>query len=196
MSSTNRLSRARSCWWRTPSGQCSYWGCCSFAAPRQIPILYALLAVEIATAAFFESGRNAALPSVVEHADIPTANALSSTTWATTVTIGAALGGVAVSFLGRDTAFLINSLTFRGLVRFRLANELSRDARGGPRQVTVRELLGIGPILEGFAYVMSNWRLALLLTLKFGLGILGARVVLVAVLGSRSLHSSASLPWA
>ena len=152
---------------------------------EQIPILYLLLAVEIATAAFFESGRNAALPSVVEHEDIPTANALSSTTWATTVTIGAALGGVAVSFLGRDTAFLINSLTFAVSFFFVWRTRFRETHAEGLGPVTVRQLLGIGPILEGFGYVMSHWRLALLLTLKFGLGILGARVVLVAVLGSR-----------
>ena len=152
---------------------------------EQIPFLYLLLAVEIATAAFFESGRNAALPSVVEHEDIPTANALSSTTWATTVTVGAALGGVAVSFLGRETAFLINSLTFVASFYFVWRTRFRETHAEGLGPVTFRQLLGISPILEGIAYVMSNWRLTLLLTLKLGLGILGARVVLVAVLGSR-----------
>jgi predicted MFS family arabinose efflux permease len=152
---------------------------------EQIPLLYLLLGVEIATAAFFESGRNAALPSVVEREDIPTANALSSTTWATTVTVGAALGGVAVSFLGRDTAFLINSLTFGVSFFFVWRTRFRETHAEGLGPVTLRELIGIGPILEGFAYILSNWRLALLLTLKLGLGILGARVVLVAVLGSR-----------
>lgn len=152
---------------------------------EQIPILYLLLAVEIATAAFFESGRNAALPSIVEREDIPTANALSSTTWATTVTVGAALGGVAVSFMGRETAFVINSITF-GISFFFVWRTSFRETHAeGLGLVTFRQLLGVGPIVEGFGYMMSNWRLALLLTLKFGLGILGARVVLVAVLGSR-----------
>ncbi|MEZ5362259.1 MAG: MFS transporter [Bryobacterales bacterium] len=152
---------------------------------EQIPILYLLLGLEIATAAFFESGRNAALPSVVEREDIPTANALSSTTWATTVAVGAALGGVAVSFLGRDAAFVINSLSF--LVSFALIwrTHFRETHAEGLGPVTVRQLLGLGPIVEGIGYVLGNWRLTLLLTLKLGLGILGARVVLVAVLGSR-----------
>ena len=152
---------------------------------EQIPLLYVLLALEIATAAFFESGRNAALPSVVERDDIPTANALSSTTWATTVTVGAALGGVAVSFLGREAAFLLNSFSFLVSFWFIWRTRFRETHAEGLGPVTFRQLLGIGPILEGFGYVLGNWRLALLLTLKLGLGILGARVVLVAVLGSR-----------
>ena len=152
---------------------------------EQIPLLYLLLAMEIATAAFFESGRNAALPSVVEREDIPTANALSSTTWATTVTAGAALGGIAVSFLGREAAFLVNSVSFLVSFVFIWRMRFRETHAEGLGPVTFRQLLGIGPILEGFGYVFGHWRLALLLTLKLGLGILGARVVLVAVLGSR-----------
>jgi predicted MFS family arabinose efflux permease len=152
---------------------------------EQIPLLYLLLAMEIATAAFFESGRNAALPSVVEREDIPTANALSSTTWATTVTAGAALGGIAVSFLGREAAFLVNSVSFLVSFVFIWRMRFRETHAEGLGPVTFRQLLGIGPILEGFGYVLGHWRLALLLTLKLGLGILGARVVLVAVLGSR-----------
>ena len=160
-------------------------GLLSIRTVEQIPLLYLLLAMEIATAAFFESGRNAALPSVVEREDIPTANALSSTTWATTVTAGAALGGVAVSFLGRDTAFVVNSLSFLVSFFFIWRMRFRETHAEGLGPVTFRQLVGVGPILEGFGYVFGHWRLALLLTLKFGLGILGARVVLVAVLGSR-----------
>ena len=66
---------------------------------EQIWILYVLLAMEVAAAAFFEAARNAVLPSVVDESDIATANALSSTTWSVTVTAGAAIGGFAVVFL-------------------------------------------------------------------------------------------------
>jgi len=159
---------------------------------EDIPLLYVLLAAEIGTAAFFEAGRNAAIPAVVGRERIGVANALGSTTWSVTVALGAALGGAATEFLGRPTAFTINSLSFlvsAWLIMRMHFREPHVESRG---RFNWREALGYRPIVEGFQYVAADWRLTLLLTLKFGLGILGARVVLVTVIGGGELAVAGS----
>lgn len=151
----------------------------------QIWILYLLLAFEVSTAAFFESARNAILPNVVSGRDIATANAVSATTWSVTVTAGAAIGGLAVAWFGRQTVFVLNSSSFL-LSAWFIYRMHVRETHVDPHtRLRWRKILGFGPIVEGFRYVARDLKLASLLTLKFGLGILGARLVLVSVIGSR-----------
>ena len=152
---------------------------------EHIWVLYLLLAFEVSTAAFFESARNAILPNVVSEDDIATANAVSATTWSVTVTAGAAIGGLAVAWFGRHTVFLLNSSSFL-LSAWFIARMRVRETHVDPHTpLRWHEILGFGPIVEGFRYVARDLKLASLLTLKFGLGILGARLVLVSVIGSR-----------
>ncbi len=152
---------------------------------EQIWFLYLLLACEVSTAAFFESARNAVLPNVVERKDIPAANAVAATTWSVTVTAGAALGGFAVAYLGRQSVFLLNSSSFL-LSAWCIYRMSVRETHIEPGvRLRWNEILGFGPIVEGLRYVFRDLKLASLLTLKFGLGILGARLVLVSVIGSR-----------
>ena len=152
---------------------------------EEIGFLYLLLALEVTTAAFFESARTAILPNVVDHRDIAMANAVAGTTWSVSVTAGAAIGGFVVAWFGRETVFVLNSGSFLlsawFIYRMR-AHETHVDPNTRFRWL---EVLGFAPIVEGFRYVARDLRLASLLTLKFGLGILGARLVLVSVIGSR-----------
>ena len=155
---------------------------------EQIGLLYLLLGVEVVTAAFFESARSAAIPNVVDSHQISTANAVSSTTWSATVTVGAGLGGLAVAFLGRLPAFVINSASFLLSAWF-----IARARFGEPHlelypNLKWREILGFGPITEGFRYVARDWRLVALMAAKLGLGILGARAVLVSILGRQDMR--------
>lgn len=150
----------------------------------QVWLLYILLALEIGMAAFFEAGRNAILPRLTARENLPAANALGSSTWSLTVTLGAALGGVAVAYFGRATVFVANSLSFLVSAWFVYRiRSLERHLAGRRRQSWL-EAVSLRPIVEGFVYAKRDWRLPTLLTLKFGLGILGARVVLVTILGA------------
>ena len=160
---------------------------------EQIWFLYLLLACEVSTAAFFESARNAVLPNVVERKDIPAANAVAATTWSVTVTAGAALGGFAVAYLGRQSVFLLNSSSFL-LSAWCIYRMSVRETHIEPGvRLRWNEILGFGPIVEGLRYVFRDLKLASLLTLKFGLGILGARLVLVSVIGSREFAAKQRL---
>ena len=153
--------------------------------PEHIWLLYLILALEIGTAAFFEAGRNAILPSLIKREDLVSANALGSTTWSLTVTLGSALGGVAVAYFGRPTVFIANSLSFLASAWLVFRLRAFERHLAGRRRDPWTDAISFRPVIEGFAYMIRDWRLAILLTLKFGLGIMGARVVLVTILGSR-----------
>lgn len=151
---------------------------------EQIWLLYLLLALEVSTAAFFESARNAILPNVVARNDITTANAVAATTWSVTVTAGAAIGGFVVAWFGRETVFVLNSSSFF-LSAWFIYRMRAKETHVDPEAPLLwHEILGFGSVVEGFRYVARDMKLASLLTLKFGLGILGARLVLVSVIGS------------
>ncbi len=159
---------------------------------EHLPWLYMLLALEIGTAAFFEAGRGAILPSLVERQDLPAANALGSTTWSLTVTMGAALGGLAVAYLGRRFVFAANSVSFLLSAWFVFRVRAFERHLAGLRKQSWWSALSFRPIAEGFLYMVRDWRLATLLTLKFGLGIMGARVVLNTILGSGEFAAGGS----
>ncbi len=166
--------------------------------PERIWLLYVLLTLEIGSAAFFEAGRNAILPSLIQRQDLPAANALGSTTWSLTVTVGAALGGVAVAYLGRAFVFVANSISFLISAWFVYRVRTFERHLAGRRTQRWLEMFSYRPIVEGFLYVIRDWRLVTLLSLKFGLGIMGARVVLTTILGSGEfiVGDSASLGMA
>ena len=119
----------------------------------QIWILYVLLTLEIGTAAFFEAGRNAILPSLVRRDLLPVANALGSTTWSLTVTMGAALGGLAVAFFGRDFVFVANSASFLASAWFVFRLRVFERHLAGLRKQSWLDALSLRPIAEG----SSTW---------------------------------------
>lgn len=75
-------------------------------------LLYGLTVLQFCLSALFTPARSAVLASIVPRKDLVTANALDSFTWSTMLAIGALLGGLATAVFGRDTAFVLDALTF------------------------------------------------------------------------------------
>lgn len=80
--------------------------------PEDVWLLYTLTAIQLGIGGFFFPTKNAILPDVVSADEIGTANTISSVTWSTMLTIGAALGGLVAGFWGITPAFIIDALTF------------------------------------------------------------------------------------
>jgi MFS family permease len=78
----------------------------------QIWLLYLFSALLIAFSSFFGPALNSSLPKLVRREELISANALSTSTWGLMLAVGAAVGGVVIATFGRDTAFVINSLSF------------------------------------------------------------------------------------
>jgi MFS family permease len=83
-------------------------------------------------AAFFNAARRATIPNLTRGTEeLLGANAISASTTAATIAVGSALGGVAATALGRETVFVINTLTF--FASAELIRRISRAAaRGRP----------------------------------------------------------------
>lgn len=154
----------------------------------QLWILFLLLGAEVIGASFFEPGRTAVVPNLVRGSEVIAANALSSATWSFNLAIGAGIGGVVVHFFGRTAAFIVNSLSFlasAALLRSMRFNEPHVEEH---RHLKWIDVLGLGPIIEGVQYVKGDLRLASLLFLKFGLGLLGANLVILPMMGEKEFH--------
>jgi MFS family permease len=152
---------------------------------EMIWLIYPLLFLETLGWAFFEPGRNAAIPSIVGRDDVILANTLSATTWSFCLAAGSSLGGVVAALLGRDAVFLLNALSFLGsaaLLRGMRFEEPHADAAAPLR---ARDLVDFSPILEGIRYVRRDPKLFVMVFIKGGLGFLGANLVLLPILGER-----------
>ena len=89
--------------------------CLGFLLARTPDTLWIALACALllsACGAFFEPASSAALPNLVDDADLPTANVILGSAWGVMLAVGAALGGIVAATLGRDAAFVIDAATF------------------------------------------------------------------------------------
>ena len=153
--------------------------------PSMVWLVYPLLFVETVGAAFFEPAHSAVIPNIVPEAQVLTANSLSSITWSFCLAAGAALGGLAAVWLGRDAIFVLNACSF--LLSAWLIRRMSfAEPHAAARQpLRARELVEFAPILEGIRYIRRDPRIFATVFVKGGLGLLGANNVLLPVLGER-----------
>jgi hypothetical protein len=113
------------------------------------------------------------------------ANALGSATWSINFAIGAGLGGLADVAFGRNTVFVLNSLSFvlsaLLISRMRFAEPHAENLP----PLTLRGLFDFSPIAEGVRYVARDPKLLATIFLKGGAGLMGANWVILPVLGER-----------
>jgi NRE family putative nickel resistance protein-like MFS transporter len=81
-------------------------------SPGRLWIIYLFTVLQFAVSAFFEPGRNALLPSLLESDTLVQANMLGGVTWSVMSAVGGALGGLVAGTLGIATALVIDSSTF------------------------------------------------------------------------------------
>jgi hypothetical protein len=143
----------------------------------------------VASAAFFEPARTAVIGNIVPENEIIGANALSSATWSFNLAVGAGVGGLVVHALGRNAAFVINSVSFLASAALLLRTRFAEPHLEEHRHLPWTDILGLGPIVEGIRYVRQDARLAAMLFVKGGLGLLGANLVLLPVIGEREFPS-------
>jgi predicted MFS family arabinose efflux permease len=155
--------------------------------PSRLWLIYVLLGLETLFTSVFEPSRNAMLPNVVSDAELLPANALSSATWAMALSSGAALGGVVMALLGRNSAFVINSLSF-----FASAFLIYRMKVHETHHRTFAEVRESGPfrrsfrsLREGLDYFHENPRVVALVLSKTGLGFISGALLLLTIFGER-----------
>jgi hypothetical protein len=99
--------------------------------------------------------------------------------------VGSGLGGAVAALFGRDTVFILNSLSFlisAGLLRSMQFPEPHLD---GVKPLRAGDLVDFSPIAEGIEYVARDKRLLATMLVKAGLGFLGMHWVLLPIFGER-----------
>jgi MFS family permease len=103
---------------------------------------------------FFNAASSAGMPNLVTREELPLANALHQSTFASMLLIGSAIGGVVTQFFGRDVAFVMNSLSFAASAFFIWRTTANFNAAGSVQVVAGAGALRI--LTEGFRYLKQN----------------------------------------
>ncbi|MCX6550170.1 MAG: MFS transporter [Acidobacteria bacterium] len=151
----------------------------------QVWLVYLVMGVAVSATAFFEPARTAAIPNVTSKAELLTANALSSATWSAMLAIGAGAGGVVTALLGRETAFLVNAVSFFASAVILARTDFVATPPEIKRPTGLGSLTGIADLVEGIRYVRSDRHVAALMLVKAGWGMAGGVLLLMAVMGER-----------
>ena len=148
--------------------------------PAMLPFAYAGVFLIAAGSAYFEPATQAALPNIVAPADLATANVLMGSTWGTMLTAGAAIGGAVTTLFGRDTAFVVDAISF-GVSAILLARMRGRfsEERGAHHEHPPF----LDSIRETFRFARSQPRVLGLLTVKSGYGLGAGVVAMLSVFG-------------
>ena len=146
-------------------------------------LVWPLLFLETVMAAFFEPARSSVLPNITSEAELLGANTLSSITWSTNLALGATLGGLVATLLGRDAVFVLNAASFLVSALLIGGMHFQEPHATGTAPFRVRELVDFSPILEGIRYIRGDRRVLSTVLVKFGIGFMGANNVILPVMG-------------
>ena len=150
-----------------------------------LPLLYLLLLLESVCWSLFEPGSRAVIPNITEEDDIPVANAISSATWSLNFALGAGLGGLVLVTFGRETVFIVDSLSFVASALLIRAMKFVEPHADDLPPLRARDLIDFSPIAEGIRYVRRDPKLLATIFVKGGVGLAGANWGILPVLGER-----------
>jgi len=153
--------------------------------PDQVWIAYVVMAIAVGAQAFFEPARTATIPNVTSAEELMPANALSSATWAAMLAVGASIGGLVTALAGRNTAFVVNALSFFASAWFLAQTRYDSRPAAVPRAEGILALTGITDLIEGARYVRARSHVAALMLVKTGWGLAGGVLLLLTIFGQR-----------
>jgi len=145
--------------------------------PENLWLGYVLLASLSIFAAVFDPASSAAIPNVVDPEDLPTANALGGSLWGTMLAVGAALGGVISTVFGRDTAFVVDAVSFAvSALLLAGVHRAFSQVHDGEEHVGIARATA-----ETVSYARDDHRVLALISVKFGFGLAAGVLALIAV---------------
>ncbi|MDQ3650337.1 MAG: MFS transporter [Acidobacteriota bacterium] len=156
--------------------------------PEDLWIAYACTAASSVLSAFFEAGKNAALPNITGDRELLAGNALMISSRFLLMAVGAALGGEAAARFGYDAAFVINALSFivSAYSIWRIPEDEMRAAPNA-RAVGVPDIDERGhhfrrfwaDLREGWTYVASHSLIAALIGINIMWAVGGGAINLI-----------------
>lgn len=152
---------------------------------RDVWLAYALSFAQLSVSTFFETAEQASVGSVVSREEIVPANTLQGITWSSMLALGALLGGLVTSWVGRRAAFCIDSASYLLSALFvsrALIPHVASVAKAGGRLA----LLGITEAREGLRYIFQTPGVRGAILAKAGWGLAGGGAILLySVFGGR-----------
>jgi len=143
--------------------------------PGDAYLVFILTLLATCLAGFFEPARSAIIPSLIPETDLVGANALSGSTWSIMLALGAAVGGLVVSFAGIQAAFVIDAFTFLLSAYF-----LLKLPANPPISLQTEETAsGFSSLRDGMHYLFSKPSILVLTLLKSGLAFAGGVMTLI-----------------
>ena len=157
--------------------------CASFllVGPASIWLAYPLLALLSIFGAPFDPAFSAATPNLVDPRDLPAANALSGSLWGTMLAVGAGLGGIVATVLGRDAAFVIDAASFAAsaALLWRIRRPFAEDREPGHEHPKM-----LDATIEVLQYARRDRRVFALIGVKAGFGLAAGVLALLPVFGA------------
>lgn len=153
--------------------------------PEQVWLVYVLTVLQLVCSSFFEPARTAVIPSIVSERELVAANAISSVTWSSMLTLGAAIGGLITGAFGTDAAFVLDSLTYFASAALIAVVRLPERTPRTKSKLTIAKALGIEQTIEGARYVIGRPRVLAMLLVKPAWGLGGGILALLAVFGEK-----------
>jgi predicted MFS family arabinose efflux permease len=148
--------------------------------------VYPIVFLQMTLSSFFDPAEQAAIASTVEPDEIVTASTLHAATWSAMLSIGALVGGAAVTLIGRPGSFVVNAATYLLSALFISRAQVPYTASTAPRQP-------LGDFREGLKLLRSDAGVRRTLWVKTGWSIAGGgALVLYAVLGDREFAIAGS----
>lgn len=161
-------------------------------SPDQVWLIYLITAALRAVTAFFSPAQRAAIPNLVKPDELLRANVLVEVTWGAMLAVGAALGGLVSTLFGRDTAFVVNSLSFVASALL----ILSIRGRFAETRSVARRQQASGEIWAGMAYAGRHLPVAAFLAVKAFWGLGAGVLLLLSVLPIQVFQSGdAGIGW-
>ena len=129
--------------------------------------LVAIGAVAVAKA-FYSPAASAALPNVVDPADLAAANAIAGSAWGTMTIVGASLGGIISSAFGPYVSFAVAAASLFVAI---VLTALIRRPLQAPRDAQALVQRAWPALVEGLGYIERRPRLRALVTVKSAVGL-------------------------
>jgi MFS family permease len=143
-------------------------------------LAYPLLALLSVFGAAFDPASTAATPNLVEPRDLPTANALNGSLWGTMLAVGAGVGGIVATVFGRDTAFVIDAVSFgvSALLLWGIRRPFAEEREPGHEHPRM-----IDATVEVLHYARRDHDVLALIGVKAGFGLAAGVLALIPVFG-------------
>ena len=137
-------------------------------------------------AAFDAPARTTFVGELVGETDLPNAVALNSTSFNAARLVGPACAGSLIAAVGCGPVFLLNALSYIGVIASLLVLRV-RDLHRGPRRPN-----GPGALAEGFRYVRGRSDLMVVMALMFIIGTFGVNYALfISTMSVSVFHAGA-----